>query len=198
MCYVRGHHRGLPYSPQEEKMNVIAEISRWAIPLILLFIPVVAYLRKVPVYESFVAGAEEGFKTGVRILPFLIGMLVSIKVFVDSGALDIVSHWLQPLFALLGLDPNFAAIIPLAIMRPLSGSGALGVATQLINQYGPDSYIGRLASTLQGSTDTTFFVLTVYFGSVGIKKYRYALKLGLLADLIGLIVSVWIVTKTFY
>jgi len=179
-------------------MNLIAEISRWAIPLLLLLVPVVAFLRKVPVYESFVAGAEEGFKTGVRILPFLIGMLVSIRVFVDSGALNIVAHWLQPFFTLLGLDPDFTAIIPLAIMRPLSGSGALGVATQLINQYGPDSYIGRLASTLQGSTDTTFFVLTVYFGSVGIKKYRYALKLGLLADLIGLIVSVWIVTKVFY
>lgn len=179
-------------------MKVIAEISRWAIPLLLLLIPLLAYLRKVPVYESFVAGAEDGFKTALRILPFLIGMLVSIRVFVDSGALNIVSHWLQPIFASLGLDPNFAAIIPLAIMRPLSGSGALGVATQLINQYGPDSFIGRLASTLQGSTDTTFFVLTVYFGSVGIKKYRYALKLGLLADIIGLIISVWIVTKTFY
>jgi spore maturation protein B len=179
-------------------MNVIAGISRWAIPLLLLLIPVLAYLRKVPVYESFVAGAEDGFKTGVSILPFLIGMLVSIKVFVDSGALDIIAHWLQPLFGFLGLDPSFAAIIPLAIMRPLSGSGALGIATQLINQHGPDSFIGRLASTLLGSSDTTFFVLTVYFGSVGIKKYRYALKLGLLADLIGLIVSVWIVTKTFY
>lgn len=179
-------------------MKVIAEISRWAIPLLLLIIPVLAYLRKVPVYESFVAGAENGFKTGVRILPFLIGMLVSIRVFTDSGALEIISGWLQPFFVRLGLNSDFTAIIPLAIMRPLSGSGALGVATQLINQYGPDSYIGRLASTLQGSTDTTFFVLTVYFGSVGIKKYRYALKLGLLADLVGLIASVWIVTKTFY
>lgn len=179
-------------------MNGIAEISRWAIPILLLLIPVLAYFRKVPVYESFVSGAEDGFKTGVKILPFLIGMLVSIRVFIDSGALEIVSRWLQPLFMVLGLDPNFADIIPLAIMRPLSGSGALGVATQLINQHGPDSYIGRLASTLQGSTDTTFFVLTVYFGSVGIKKYRYALKLGLLADIIGLIVSVWIINKTFY
>ncbi|WP_088226576.1 spore maturation protein [Desulfosporosinus sp. FKB] len=178
-------------------MKAIAEISRWAIPLLLLFIPVIAFLRKVPVYESFVAGAEEGFNTGVRILPFLIGMLVSIRIFVDSGALNILAHWLQPIFAYFGLDSNVAAIIPLAIMRPLSGSGALGVATQLIHQYGPDSYIGRLASTLQGSTDTTFFVLTIYFGSVGIRKYRYALKLGLLADFIGLIASIWIVTKTF-
>ncbi len=178
-------------------MKAIAELSRWAIPLLLLVIPVLAYLRKVPVYESFVTGAEEGFKTGVRILPFLIGMLVAIQVFVDSGALNIISRFLQPMFSYFGLDSNFSAIIPLAIMRPLSGSGALGVATQLINQYGPDSFIGRLASTLQGSTDTTFFVLTVYFGSVGIRKYRYALKLGLLADFVGLVASIWIVSRTF-
>ena len=178
-------------------MKAIAELSRWAIPLLLLVIPVLAYLRKVPVYESFVTGAEEGFKTGVRILPFLIGMLVAIQVFVDSGALNIISRFLQPMFSYFGLDSNFSAIIPLAIMRPLSGSGALGVATQLINQYGPDSFIGRLASTLQGSTDTTFFVLTVYFGSVGIRKYRYALKLGLLADFVGLVASILIVSRTF-
>lgn len=179
-------------------MRIIAEISRWAIPFLLFFIPVIAYLRKVPVYESFVTGAEDGFKTGVGILPFLIAMLVSIRVFVDSGALEILSRILQPIFLRFGLDPNLTAIIPLAVMRPLSGSGALGVATQLINQYGPDSMIGRLASTLQGSTDTTFFVLTVYFGSVGIKKYRYALKLGLMADVIGLVASTWIVLYTFY
>lgn len=179
-------------------MSFIAEISRWAIPFLLLFIPLMAYLRKVPVYESFVTGAEEGFKTGIRIMPFLIGMLISIRVFVDSGALEILSRFLQPVFAFFGLDPNLTAIIPLAVMRPLSGSGALGVSTQLINQYGPDSMIGRIASTLQGSTDTTFFVLTVYFGSIGIKKYRYALKLGLLADIIGLIASIWIVLYTFY
>lgn len=179
-------------------MSFIAEISRWAIPFLLFFIPLMAYLRKVPVYESFVTGAEEGFKTGIRIMPFLIGMLVSIRVFVDSGALEILSRFLQPVFAFFGLDPNLTAIIPLAVMRPLSGSGALGVSTQLINQYGPDSMIGRIASTLQGSTDTTFFVLTVYFGSIGIKKYRYALKLGLLADVIGLIASIWIVLYTFY
>ncbi|MEA4902406.1 spore maturation protein [Desulfitobacterium sp.] len=179
-------------------MRLIAEISRWAIPFLLLFIPIIAYLRKVPVYESFVTGAEEGFKTGVKIMPFLIGMLVSIRVFVDSGALEILSRFLQPVFVYFGLDPNLTAIIPLAVMRPLSGSGALGVATQLIDQYGPDSMIGRIASTLQGSTDTTFFVLTVYFGSVGIKKHRYALKLGLMADVIGLIASIGIVLYTFY
>ncbi len=178
-------------------MNAVAEISRWAIPFLLLMIPLLAYWRRIPVYESFVTGAEEGFKTGVRILPYLIGMLVSIRVFADSGALSILANLLQPVFTRIGLDPNLTAIIPLAVMRPLSGSGALGVATQLIHQYGPDSLIGRLASTLQGSTDTTFFVLTVYFGSVGIRKYRYAVKLGLLADFVGLIASIWIVTTLF-
>jgi len=179
-------------------MSIIAEISRWAIPFLLLVIPVVAYIRGVPVYEAFVTGAEEGFKTGVRILPFLIGMLVAIKVFVDSGALEILARFLEPVLIRLGLNPDLSAIVPLAIMRPLSGSGALGISTQLINEYGPDSLIGRLASTLQGSTDTTFFVLTVYFGSVGIRKYRYALKVGLLADLVGLVASIWIVNKMFY
>lgn len=179
-------------------MNVIAEISRWAIPLLLLLIPVIAFFRKVPVYESFVTGAEEGFKTGVRILPFMIGMLVAIRVFIDSGALQGLAGLLQPVFSAFGLNDNVASLIPLAVMRPLSGSGALAIATQLIEQYGPDSMIGRIASTLQGSTDTTFFVLTVYFGSVGIRKYRYALKLGLIADIVGLIASVWIVNRVFY
>lgn len=178
-------------------MNIIGEISRWAIPLLLLIIPVFAYLKKVPVYENFVTGAEEGFKTGVKILPFLIGMLVSIRVFIDSGALDLLAQALKPIFVRFGWDLDLTAIIPLAIMRPLSGSGALGVATQLIQQYGPDSLVGRLASTLQGSTDTTFFVLTVYFGSVGVRKYRYALKLGLTADFVGLIASIWIVSQVF-
>lgn len=178
-------------------IGIIAEVSRWTIPFLLLFIPVYAYFRKVPVYETFVEGAENGFKTAIKIIPFLIGMLLSIRIFVDSGALELLINILKPLFLKLGLNPDLLGIIPLGIMRPLSGSGALGVATQLIYEYGPDSFLGRLASTLQGSTDTTFFVLTVYFGSVGIVKYRYALKVGLTADIVGLIVSIWIVSKVF-
>jgi len=124
-------------------------------------------------------------------------MLVSIRIFVDSGALELLIDLFRPLFTAVGWNPDVLEIIPLAIMRPLSGSGSLGVATQLILQHGPDSFIGRLASTLQGSTDTTFFVLAIYFGSVGIKKYRYALKVGLTADAVGLIASIWIVSKIF-
>ncbi|AFV02030.1 MULTISPECIES: spore maturation protein [unclassified Dehalobacter] len=178
-------------------MSIISELARWAIPFILFFVPIYGYLHKVPVYETFVEGAENGFKTAVKIIPFLIGMLVSIKVFVDSGALDLLINLLRPLFLAMDWNPDLLGIIPLAVMRPLSGSGALGVATELIHQYGPDSFIGRLASTLQGSTDTTFFVLAVYFGSVGIKKHRYALKVGLLADAVGLIASIWIVSRVF-
>ena len=111
--------------------------------------------------------------------------------------MEIIIDFFRPLFIKFGWNPDILGIIPLAIMRPLSGSGALGVATQLIDQYGPDSYLGRLASTLQGSTDTTFFVLAVYFGSVGITKHRYALKVGLLADAVGLVASIWIVSVTF-
>jgi len=178
-------------------MSIFTEIARWIIPFLLFFVPLYGYYRKVPVYETFVIGAENGFKTAVKIIPFLIGILVSIRVFVDSGALEIIIDFFRPLFIKFGWNPDILGIIPLAIMRPLSGSGALGVATQLIDQYGPDSYLGRLASTLQGSTDTTFFVLAVYFGSVGITKHRYALKVGLLADAVGLGASIWIVSVTF-
>jgi spore maturation protein B len=178
-------------------MTIITAIARWAIPFLLFFIPLYAFWRKVPVYETFVEGAEDGFRTAVQIIPFLIGMLVSIRVFVDSGALQLATDLCRPFFLKMGWNPEILGIIPLAVMRPLSGSGSLGVATQLILQYGPDSFIGRLASTLQGSTDTTFFVLAVYFGSVGIRKYRYALKVGLLADAVGLIASIWIVSKVF-
>lgn len=178
-------------------MVIITEMARWAIPFILFGVPLYGYFRKVPVYETFVEGAENGFKTAVKIIPFLIGMLVSVRVFVDSGALELLAELLQPIFDKMGWNSDLLSIIPLAIMRPLSGSGSLGVATQLIDQYGPDSFIGRLASTLQGSTDTTFFVLAVYFGSVGIKKCRYAVKVGLLADVTGLIASIWIVSKVF-
>lgn len=178
-------------------MTIITEIARWAIPFLLFFIPLYAYFRKVPVYESFVEGAENGFKTAVKIIPFLIGMLVAIQVFIDSGAMELLTSLIKPFFVQMGWNPDILEIIPLAVMRPLSGSGSLGVATQLIHQYGADSFIGRLASTLQGSTDTTFFVLAVYFGSVGIKKHRYAVKVGLLADAMGLVASVWIVSKVF-
>ncbi len=172
----------------------IGEISKWAVPMLLLIIPVLAYTRKVKVYEAFVEGAEQGFHTAIKIIPFLVGMMVAIGVFRESGAMDLLILALQPLMGLIGAP---AEILPLVIMRPLSGGGALGITAELIQTYGPDSFIGRLASTIQGSTDTTFFVLTVYFGSVGIRRYRHALTVGLLADLTGFLASLYIVTLVF-
>jgi len=175
-------------------IHAVNEISRWAIPLLLFLIPAVAWMRKVKVYEAFVTGAEDGFKTAVRIIPFLVGMLVAVGVFRASGAMAVFTKALGPLMPLLGAP---AEVFPLALMRPLSGGGALGLAAELISTHGPDSFIGRLASIMQGSTDTTFYVLTVYFGSVGIRRYRYAPTLGLIADLSGLVASLFIANLLF-
>jgi len=174
--------------------DLLTLVSEWAIPFILLFIPLYGSIKKVPVYEAFVEGAEEGFGTAIRIIPFLVGMLVAISVFRASGAMDYLVRWLGPLLTAMGTP---AEVLPLAIMRPLSGSGVLGLATELMRVYGPDSFIGRLASTMQGSTDTTFFVLTIYFGSVGIKRYRYSVITGLTADISGLLASIYICNLLF-
>lgn len=175
-------------------LNILSAVSQWAIPMLLLVIPVIGLMKKVPVYEAFVEGAEEGFATAIKIIPFLVGMMVAISVFRSSGAMDGLINLISPLMLKWGVP---AEILPLAVLRPLSGSGALGMATELMRIYGPDSFIGRLSSIMQGTTDTTFFVLTVYFGSVGIKKYRYALISGLSADLTGLIASIYICTVLF-
>ncbi|NLV15906.1 MAG: spore maturation protein [Syntrophomonadaceae bacterium] len=175
-------------------MSILNTISRWAIPALLLLIPLWGMLRKVPVYEAFVEGAEEGFSTAVKVIPFLVGMLVAISVFRASGALDVISQACEPLLVRVGAPSE---VLPLAFMRPFSGNGVLGMATELMKTFGPDSFIGRLASTMQGTTDTTFFVLTVYFGSVGVVRYKYAVFTGLLADITGLLASIYICNVLF-
>jgi spore maturation protein B len=173
---------------------VIAAASIWIIPLLIGFILVYGTIKKVPTYEAFVEGGKDGFQLAISLIPYLVGMLVAIAVFRASGAMEALIHVMKPLFSIIGAP---AEIVPLALMRPISGTGALGLTTDLIATYGPDSFIGRLASTMQGSTDTTFYILTVYFGAVGIKKMGDALKVGLLADLIGIIASIIIVTIVF-
>ncbi|NLJ72527.1 MAG: spore maturation protein [Syntrophomonadaceae bacterium] len=174
--------------------NILNVISTWAIPFLLLAVPLYGFIKKIPVYETFVEGAAEGFSTAVKIIPFLVGMMVAISVFRASGAMDYLTTALNPLTAKIGAP---AEILPLAMMRPLSGSGVLGLATELMRIYGPDSFIGRLASVMQGTTDTTFFVLTVYFGAVGIKKYKYSLATGLTADITGFLAAVYICNVLF-
>lgn len=175
-------------------LMVLEAVSRWAIPFLLLVVPLYGLFRKVPVYESFVSGAEEGAKTAFRIMPFLLGMMVAIAVFRASGAMELLTSALGFLLQPFGAPPE---ILPLAVLRPLSGSGALAMAAELMREYGPDSLIGRMASVMQGTTDTTFFVLTVYFGSVGIKHSRYALLTGLAADLTGFFASLFICQRLF-
>lgn len=174
--------------------NVIGVISVWAIPVFLVGIPVYGALKRVKVYESFVEGAKEGFRVGIRIIPYLVAILVAVGMLRGAGAIDILARWLDPLLGRVGMP---AEILPLAIMRPLSGSGSMGLVAELIKTHGPDSFIARLAATAYASTETTFYVLAVYFGSVGIKKARYAVLSGLTADIVSLIASVIICRMVF-
>jgi len=158
--------------------------SAWAVPLLLLLIPVLGLCKRLPVYELFVSGAADGARLCVSIFPNILAMLVVIGVFRESGALAAISQWLAPLCSSLGVPTE---VLPLALLRPLSGSGALAATADIIQNSGPDSFPGLLASVMQGSTDTTCYVLAVYFGSVGIKKYGHALTVGLAADAVSFI-----------
>jgi len=175
-------------------VQLISSISIWIIPVMIGFILVYGTFKKVPTYETFIEGGKEGIHIAISIIPYLVGMLVAITIFRASGALDFFVGKLEPVLLALGIPPE---VVPLAIIRPISGNAALGMMSDLTATYGPDSFIGRLAAVIQGSTDTTFYVLTVYFGAVGIKKMGDALKVGLLADVVGIAASIIIVTIMF-
>jgi len=172
-------------------MGIVSIISLWFIPVLIGFILLYGTYKRVPTYESFVEGGKEGIKIAISIIPFLVGMLVAISIFRASGALEFFMNLIRPFMDAIGVPTE---IIPLSIIRPLSGTAALGMTSDLIATYGPDSFIGRLSAVLQGSTDTTFYILTVYFGAVGIKKMGDALKVGLLADLVGIVIAIVIVS----
>ena len=179
---------------EEIVMEIITLVSTWLIPTFLLVVLSVAVIKRGPAYELFVEGGKEGVKMAFSLLPFLVGMIVSIAILRSSGALEAFINSITPLLQMVGIP---ADIMPLALVRPISGTAALGMTTELIATHGPDSFIGRLASTMQGSTDTTLYILTVYFGAVGIRKMRYALKVGLLADLIAILSTIIIVKIVF-
>jgi spore maturation protein SpmA len=169
--------------------QVVQFISTWTIPFLLFVIPATAVFKKVKVYEVFIDGAKEGFQVAVRIIPFLVAILVAIAMFRVSGALEVFVRLISPLTALIGMP---AEVLPAALMRPLSGSGTLGIITELMKIHGPDSFIGNLASTIYGCSETTFYVVAVYFGAVGVKKTRYAIPVGLTADLAGVLAALFI------
>ena len=173
---------------------IIEWLSILAIPAILLFFLGYGYIKKVKVYEKFVEGAKEGFNVGVKIIPYLVAMLVAIAMFRASGAMDVLTGLVKPITNLIGMPSE---VLPMALMRPLSGSGSLGVMSELMNNFGVDSLIGFISSTMFGSTETTFYVIAVYFGAVNIYKTRYAVPAGLLADAAGLITAVLICRVLF-
>jgi len=169
-------------------------LSFWTVPLLIAGLVLFGWARGVKVYESFVDGAKDGFQVALRMIPYLVAILVAVGMFRASGGLDVFVAAVAPLTAPLGLP---AEALPLAVLRPLSGSGSLGVMSEILSSRGPDSYLGYLASTMQGSTDTTFYVLAVYFGAIGIERTRHAVPAGLLADLAGMAAAVFIVKVVF-
>jgi len=174
--------------------NIIQIVSTLAIPMLIFIFIGYGAIKKVKIYETFVEGAKEGFDVAVRIIPYLVAMLVAIGIFRAGGAMEMLIYALTPLTNLIGMP---AEALPMAIMRPLSGSGSLGIMAEIIATHGPDSFIGILVSTFFGSTETTFYVIAVYFGAVNIRKTRHALAAGLLADIAGIIGAVFIVNLLF-
>jgi spore maturation protein SpmB len=175
-------------------VRIVDAISRLSIPFLLSAFPLYAALRRVKVYEEFVDGAKEGFEVAIRIIPYLVAILVAIGMFRAAGGLEMVGRLLKPIMSAVGFP---ADLLPLVLMRPLSGSGTLGIFSELVKQCGPDSLVTRMGATIYGSTETTFYVLAVYFGSVAVKKTRYAVLAGLTADLVGVIASIIICRLVF-
>ena len=177
----------LPREQVNAQSSLIANVILF---LIIISFIVLAVRKKVNVYEAFIEGAKEGFGVAIKIIPYLIAILVGVGVFRTSGALDFLIDGMRSFFALVGLNTDFVDALPTAFMKPLSGSGARGVMIETMNQMGADSFAGRLACCFQGSTDTTFYILAVYFGSVSITKTRHAVVCGLLADLASIIAAI--------
>jgi len=170
---------------------------------VLLFSVIVSFIllaaiRGINVYESFIEGAKDGFHVAVRIIPYLIAILVAVGVFRASGAMDMLVSLIQKVLVSLNIDSDFTGALPTAFMKPLSGSGARGMMVDAMNTYGADSFVGRVSSVVQGATDTTFYIIAVYFGSVGIRNTRYAVTCGLIADFAGILASIFIAYLFFH
>lgn len=176
--------------PQEQLSVVVGVAGNLIILSIVIAFISLALYRRINVYETFIEGAKEGFSVAVKIIPYLVAMLVAIGLLRTSGSMDIITNGISSLVAALGFDTSFTGALPVGLMKPFSGSGARGLMVDAMTAYGPDSFVGRLACIINGSTDTTFYILALYFGSVGIRNTRYAAATGLLADLAGLLLSI--------
>ena len=175
-------------------IRLVTAVSLLSIPFLLSVIPLFAALRRVKVYEEFVDGAKEGFDVAIRLIPYLVAMLVAVGMFRAAGGIAWLSRALSPVLNLVGFPTD---LLPMVLVRPLSGSGSLGFFTELVKQFGPDSLIARMGGTIYGSTETTFYVLAVFFGSVAVKRTRHALLAGLTADFVSVVVAVFICKIVF-
>ena len=176
----------------QEKVSLYSTVGANSLLFTIIMLFLMAGVRKkINVYEAFIDGAKEGFKTAVTIIPYLVAILVAIGMFRASGAMDYMTDGITYLVAACGVDTDFVGAIPTALMKPLSGSGARGMMVDAMTTYGADSFVARVASTIQGSTDTTLYIIAVYFGAVGIKNSRYAAGVGLIADFIGIIAAIF-------
>ncbi len=170
------------------------QLSNWMFLLFIAGIPLYAAYKKINVFDAFIVGAKQGFDVSVSIIPYLVAMMVAIGMLRASGFFNLLYQLLAPALSLIGMPPE---VLPLALIRPFSGSASSGVMAELIHQYGGDSMIAKISATMMGSTETTFYVIAVYFGSVGIRRTRYAIPAGLLADLAGIIASVMVCRYVF-
>lgn len=175
-------------------IKVLSYISIIAIPLMMIIILLHGWIKGVNMYDSFVEGAADGFKTSIVIMPYLVAIFIAVGVMRKSGSIDYLISLTNPLMTFIGVPPE---VLPLAIMRPISGSGSLAILKDILNTYGPDSFIGRLSSTMMGSAETIFYTMAVYFGAVGIKKGRHTLGAALISHLASIIAAVVICTYFF-
>ena len=173
---------------------MINTISLLFLPVIIFVVMTIAIIKKVPVYEEFTQGAKESFDISIKIIPYLVAIIVAISMFRACGAIDMLANIFAPILIKLNIESD---ILPLMIVRSLSGSGALGIFSDLANNLGPDSYTTKLAAIMLGSSETTFYVLSVYFGSIGINKFRYAIITGVLADIVGILAAIYVCNLFF-
>lgn len=169
--------------------SILNTISTWILPFIILTILTIGIIKKVPIYESFTEGAKDGFKVSVNIIPYLVAIIVAISMLRASGFIDSLGVMFNSALEMFKIPVE---VLPIMIVRSLSGSAALGIFSDIANTLGPDAYATKLAAVMVGSSETTFYVLSVYFGSVGIKKFRYAILTGILADIIGIVAAIFV------
>lgn len=168
--------------------------SNFIFLVFLLGIPLYAAFKKQDVFDLFVTGAKQGFDTSIRIIPYLVAMMVAVGMLRASGFFELLAGWISPLLDMIGMPSE---LLPLALIRPFSGSASTGMMADMIHEHGGNSLLAKMAATMMGSTETTFYVIAVYFGAIGIKKSRHAIAAGLLADCAGIIASVWICRALF-